>query len=298
MTDLIVLRDKEMPALFRAADLASRDEQRKFSRRMAVYLSLQVIAGVGGLVDIHLRDGTINFGGMLSAASFLGALAVSWSATTENLESNWHQFRACAESVKTLAWRYAVAAEPFPSDMSDTEADELFARRLRDLMNGLRGTVFPPPGNPTQITQQMRQMRALPLSERIDCYAQGRIEEQLTWYTEKALVNRRRAAQWRSAAAVTAIIGLFSGAARAFTIIDLDWLGVLASLSASLTAWTQTRQHVALASNYSIAAQEISLIRDNIPYQASATTWTGFTTDAELAISREHTMWLARRTQR
>ncbi|WP_170134411.1 DUF4231 domain-containing protein [Murinocardiopsis flavida] len=291
-----MLRDENLPALFRASDHASSDNQRKFVLRTGVYLGLLVVAAFGSAVDVSVLNGSVNAGGALSAAAFLCALSLGWSATTRRMENQWHQFRACAESVKTLAWRYSIAADPFPSRMSTVDADALFGQRLRDLIDGLRGADLPPLDGSAQITPQMRTLRASPLNRRIESYAQGRLDQQLAWYTLKARTNRRRATQWSIAASVAATLGAFAGVGRALTIIDFDWLGILAVLSASLTAWTQTRQHQALSSNYSITVHELGLIRDRVPRKPNEQVWAHFTADAELAISREHTTWLARRT--
>jgi hypothetical protein len=62
----------------------------------------------------------------------------------------------------------------------------------------------------------------------------------------------------------------------------------------SATAWAQLKQHRILAPSYALAAQELSLVREKLAGIADEDAWSLEMSDAEDAISREHTMWLAR----
>ena len=73
-------------------------------------------------------------------------------------------------------------------------------------------------------------------------------------------------------------------------------LGVIASLIAAATAWTQARQFGNLAAAYTIAHQELTSIRGLLARPLEETEWSEFVDSAEGAISREHTMWRAART--
>jgi SMODS and SLOG-associating 2TM effector domain 1 len=46
-------------------------------------------------------------------------------------------------------------------------------------------------------------------------------------------------------------------------------------------------------SAYRLTARELAIVRDRID-TTDDTTWAAFVSDAEDAVSREHTMWLAR----
>jgi hypothetical protein len=62
-----------------------------------------------------------------------------------------------------------------------------------------------------------------------------------------------------------------------------------------LGLWLQTKQHQVLAHAYAVTAQELSSIRSLIQWQESESDWSAFVDDAETAISREHTLWRAKR---
>jgi hypothetical protein len=76
--------------------------------------------------------------------------------------------------------------------------------------------------------------------------------------------------------------------------IDIDILGVAAAGAAAGTAWIQLKQHRTLAASYALAAQELSLALVRLENARDDEHWALEVSDAEEAISREHTMWLAR----
>jgi len=80
--------------------------------------------------------------------------------------------------------------------------------------------------------------------------------------------------------------------------IQIDILPVVAAVVAGATAYVQTKQHEALASAYTVANLELADIAELLPAVADEKHWARFVDEAENAISREHTMWKARRTER
>jgi hypothetical protein len=76
-------------------------------------------------------------------------------------------------------------------------------------------------------------------------------------------------------------------------MVDLDLLGVAAACASAAIAWNHAQPEPQLVSAYTLTAREVAIIRDRIP-TTDDTTWPGFVSDAEDAVSREHTIWLAR----
>jgi hypothetical protein len=75
----------------------------------------------------------------------------------------------------------------------------------------------------------------------------------------------------------------------------LGAVGVLTSLCASLLAWMQVKQYQELSQSYAIAAHELGLISVLAEHGQSEVDFSAFVADAETAMSREHTLWAARR---
>jgi hypothetical protein len=56
------------------------------------------------------------------------------------------------------------------------------------------------------------------------------------------------------------------------------------------------KQFRVLRTSYAFAAQELATIAILLPHVDTEVEWSDFVSNAELAISREHAMWLARRS--
>jgi hypothetical protein len=70
---------------------------------------------------------------------------------------------------------------------------------------------------------------------------------------------------------------------------------VLASIAAVLVGWREVKQYGQLGHAYSLAAQELGLVEVRAAHVVTDDDLAAFVADAEQAISREHTMWAARR---
>jgi hypothetical protein len=147
-----------------------------------------------------------------------------------------------------------------------------------------------------QITATMRAARALPLNDRIEVYVRCRIDEQRDWYSSKAGENAKLANKyyWYVIAAQVAALVL-----ALFRVQYPDEVfhaaGPLAALSAALIAWTQLKRYQEHSQAYSVASHELGLIKERARHLQTDTELSAFVGDSENAISREHTLWLARR---
>lgn len=79
-------------------------------------------------------------------------------------------------------------------------------------------------------------------------------------------------------------------------MVDADLLGIASGAAASIAAWTGLRQYRSLAVAYALTAHELRLVRDSLPHAEDEARWAQVVSDAEQAISREHTLWRARRS--
>jgi len=281
-----------MPAAFESADSLSTRAQRGAVSLTSLSLILLVLSAVGGVINYRVRNETIDVGGLVSLACFTGALFVMLTLAARRPEREWYLGRAAAESIKTLCWKYSVSGAPFNADMSDP--DGLLVRRIGGTIRGTQLS-WVPPTRTDEITQTMRNLRALPLQQRIEAYDTGRIGEQLDWYLSKARSNKSRGNLWSGLTALATLMGVLVGLCRAFTIVQADVLGIFAAAAAAASSWGQFRQHMTLATAYSVASLELGLVRANLRKVATEDQWARLVSDSEDAISREHTLWVARR---
>jgi hypothetical protein len=283
----------DFPALYRSADRESERAQRSYLRSLRVRLGALLVAAFGGALTLSIAGG-FQVGGGLAFLAFACALGAELFLARTSPLTTWYEGRAAAESAKTLAWRYMVRAEPFELDTPDV--DQQFLAQTYSLLQDLRsislGTAEP---DAHQISDKMRQVRALDFDERRQVYLANRISDQQRWYSEKARWNDRRARGWVLVSIVLEIAGLIGGALKAFGWINFDLLGFLAASAAGVAAWIEAKQHRNLATAYGIASQELASIATELPRVTGEDRWAAFVAQAEEAISREHTLWRASR---
>lgn len=294
----VTLREEDLPALYHAANQNSMEAQKRYLGWTAAGLVMLLIAaGAGALNPWWVNEDIEDLWGLVAAAAFSIAMLLRLHLLTDRPERSWYGGRAAAESARTLAWRYSVGGEPFRIDQNPDEVDAMFINRLREILTDLGGTgITLPPDKNEQITQRMRELRVRPLEERKEAYRTGRIEDQRDWYSRKGRWHKVRADRWNLVLMFVEILGLVLAITRAVGAHEIDLLGLAGAVVAVGASWLQTKQHSNLSQAYSVACQELSAIRDLVPSKKTEDTWARFVTEAEDAISREHTLWRASRT--
>lgn len=234
-----------------------------------------------------------------SALLLLLGVVLTILLNQKTLKQRWYGGRAAAESVKTLAWRYMLCAEPFSHGLPPAAARQLFVQSLREILAESEVlAVALPDSEAMQITDAMDRVRRLALAERKETYLSERVLEQLNWYRSRAEKNATSQSWLFSAVIITQLMAF--GAAMSLSVWPEFWInpaGIFATLAASFLAWLQVKQHEELAQSYAVAAHELSLVREAGMLVAHESELSAFVADAETAISREHTLWLARRDQ-
>lgn len=282
-----------LPALYDATDEASLTGQRWFLVARRVQLGSLVVAAVAGLLT--LRVGSIDLAGVVALLAFTLVLVAQLLVEMYQPQRAWYEGRAAAESIKHLAWKYAVRADPF---LSHEDADQTFIGRIKETLGALASLKLAPTTG-DQITAWMRESRASDSETRRQVYLMHRLREQRDWYARRATQHRTSARVWRLALAVIVILGALGGVAKTFSVIDLDAIGLAATAASAVTAWVESKQFDALAVTYGAASHDLGLsdsLAKGVPDTDEA--WSRFVNDAEDAISREHRMWTASRSGR
>lgn len=283
----------DFPALYRSADRASLAAQRRFLVALRVRLVGLLLAAVGGAIT--WAAGRVELGGMLALLAFLLALGAELYNAVLRPDRSWYEGRAAAESVKTLTWRYVVKGESF-EDAVALQTDRTFVQELREVLQDLDDLELSTNDETeSQITQKMRSLRTQDFTARRELYLNGRLRDQQGWYSRKARWNDKRRRMWLLSSIVVELAGVVVGAARAFGVLDVDLLGVLAAIAAIITAWVQAKQHETLATAYGVTAQELASVASEAEALTDEGSWARFVDEAEEAISREHTLWRASR---
>ncbi|PYC85368.1 DUF4231 domain-containing protein [Streptomyces tateyamensis] len=294
-----VSEQRLLPELFRLADGASLLGQRRAVS--LVRWELALLTGAAALAALGPAACS-----WAAAAGYLAAAVLAALLTRQQPQGLWYEGRAAAESVKTLAWKYAVRADQGrrpPTGPPD--AERLYHRQLADLLRAFRDSPVLPadPGQHTVVTEAMRELRAQPLAVRREVYLRERVEAQRAWYRDKAAHCDRagRLTDWLGV--LLPGLALPGAVLRALGLLGLEPLGALSALAASVIAWSQLRQYRPLAAAYRLAAEELALVREQLAgldpaAKGSEELWARLARDAEDAVSREHTTWQARREVR
>lgn len=80
-----------------------------------------------------------------------------------------------------------------------------------------------------------------------------------------------------------------------FSHLDIWTVDIFTTTAAAILVWMQSKRFTELSTSYSLAAHEISLIRERSKNSFTENDFSIFVGDAENAFSREHTQWAARK---
>ena len=276
------------PAIFHAADDASVSSQRWFLRLSACRLwALVTVAALAAFAVLIDRWTAVIALAPISIAVFVEVLLLAWRP-----DRRWYQARAVAESAKTLAWRYQVGGRPLGLRMTDDEASAELVARLRGLLDQFHHLSLPPTRH-DQVTPRMRRLRSLPLKERMAEYQQGRIQDQREWYASKADWNRKRAFWFQIGLVVIELTAFGMAIVTAAYGLSVSVYSLLAALAVAGVGWLQIRQHRTVSDAYALASHDLAAINSTLDSVDGEEAWEEFVDQAEEAISREHTLWLA-----
>jgi hypothetical protein len=210
--------------------------------------------------------------------------------------------RAVAESVKTSAWRYAMAAEPFIASLPPADVDLLFVKTLKEIMQDQQSLSFSSNANTDtqpQITDQMRDLRSQTWKERIVIYLRDRVNDQRGWYTKKARASETSESQAFLLILGTQLLSIIAlGAFAVWSNLRINIATVFTATTAALLAWLQVKRYQETSQSYAVTAHELGFIAEAGKYIQSEDNFSKFVADAENAMSREHTLWAARRQSR
>lgn len=301
MTDMersLPVGENDLPAAFQVADQGAKRTRNSYLWASRINLILILVGAISTSWAIESAQGRTALA-ILGALSLGIGLLVSLYIKLSDAEKTWFAYRAVAESIKTMTWRYSTKAIPYGPELSLKEADSLFTEQLALVLRVPRSRhaiLVGDRGMSEQITARMRQFRETSLLARRELYIRDRIREQQNWYATKAKENAQKGSLLLFA--VMVFQGLAIGAAVLlvrWSDFNLNFASIFSTVAAVIIAWQELKNHQELAYAYGQAAQELGLIIAREQHIGTDQDLSQFVSDAENAISREHTMWLARR---
>jgi hypothetical protein len=252
-----------------------------------------VAAAMTGAFSFRTGRGT-DLAGFATAVALVGAITAETWLVKEKPEKAWYDGRVLAESAKTLTWRFAMCAVPFPRELGRDEAERRFVDQLANLLKGAAPTVIE--AHPrTALNETLRGLRASSLEERREVYLRDRITDQREWYAAKSKLNRSRAARWKTILVMTEAAGVVAALLRATGVLDIDLAGIVAAMAGAGVAWLSLKKYEHLGQSYAYATSELAIVQDRLTLIATEEAWAIEIGEAEEVTSREHVMWRATR---
>ncbi len=295
-----MMTNDSYPSLYRYADAASLKAQGTYLLFNKVYLGSLVLGSATSAftaigsptVNIYLYTGL--------AIVLVVGLLILWAMRARQDDKIWFDGRAVAESVKTATWRFMMRAQPFHEGSS---AETLFLADIKEIREArphlAKNLAAAMNADGTAITDFMKGKRSSSLEERRDFYASARIRDQKTWYAKKAKWNVNTGAKWFWAIAFLQVaIVTFAVVQAASGGLGINPIPIVTTCAAAMAAWSQMKRHDESAQSYALAAQELEEIEAITNNQAGEDAFAQLVEQAENSISREHTMWCARRDVR
>jgi len=224
---------------------------------------------------------------------FMGIIAVQVSGVADKAEKEWYEARAASESIKAASWEFATGGEAFR--LGDTASEERFRQLMGGILEQLPRLDVPSASRANaSVTASMTSLRRSSMEVRRAAYREGRVDDQLVWYSKKSKWNKDRAKRSRGILIGIAAVAILLGILRIRGNIDIDLMSVMAALSSGVIVWMQAKKYTQLTEAYSVTSHEIALLSSTIDDERTEQEWAQFIHDAEAAFSREHTMWKAR----
>jgi len=294
------ISENDFPALHGSASRASVSAQAEFVFLVRLALGLLIIGTVPNVfrdISPDLRD-VLLWG---TAIALLFSVIVFVAIRLRKREKIWFAARALAESTKTMSWRYMMVADPYGHGDQNAVDQKLRSDlvRLIETEKEVFGSMEAATAGASQITVKMKAIRSSDYRVRLSTYIDSRIRDQQSWYSTKAKLNRKLSNIFFwviLGSQFAAVIAAFVQAAKPTSPVYLS--GLLAAIATALVAWTQMRRHEDLSKSYSLATHELAGILSQSEHISSDKALADFVGDAENAVSREHTLWVARRDTR
>jgi hypothetical protein len=299
--DIADLEKAGLPALYYAADVSAIKSQRLYLRLLLTVLITTVAAPVFIFAASAWPCITqpFRYGAFIC---LLTSLLVTGKIKDSQKERGWYGSRAVAESVKTTAWRYAMAAEPFTSNLPPADVDLLFVKTLKDIMQDQQSLNFSSDATTDtqpQITDRMRNLRSQTWKERMTFYLKNRVNDQRAWYTKKARTSETNETRTFLLILGTQLLSAIAlGVFAVWSNLRINIATVFTATTAALLAWLQVKRYQETSQSYAVTAHELGFIAEAGKHIQSEDDFSKFVADAENAMSREHTLWAARRQSR
>jgi len=291
------MTDADQPALWRSSDAAAVDTQRRYMFWIKAHLA---VLAACGLISAWSPDNACYERLVSGAVALLmfGALMIGLLLKLTRIDDIWFRTRALAENAKAAAWRFAMKPKPATTELDEAEArayEEELAQ-LRKRFSQLEKVLVRFADNGPQTTPEMQRLRSLPPAGRLEAYVRFRLQDQIDWYRNKAKANANAETRWFYWIFLIEALAIVVAVSRIFLHQEYNPVGGVTAMAAGFVAWSQTKRFSDLATSYAVACDDLKGLREGVSRVHDDTALLRLVADVEGAISREHRLWVVKRT--
>ena len=292
-----IIEDQHFPALYQSADQSSLSAQRRYLWLQKGHIGCLILGSVGAALATIVPAATVTWVYIILAIVLvIGIFLTSVSRVLRN-DKVWFDCRAIAESTKTATWRFMMKAVPFKDDSTANQSFITQLQRIREARpSSPKDLAQSLDANTQTISGFMNNMRRKSVDERRNLYFEARLRDQKAWYVSKAKFNSKKETCWFWTIVIIQVVAV--GLAiiwAASSSMPVNMVPFLMTCAASAVAWSQMKRYGELAQTYSLAAQELGEQEAIALSITGEDSFLGLVEQVEEIISREHTMWCARR---
>ncbi|MFC1621272.1 DUF4231 domain-containing protein [Candidatus Omnitrophota bacterium] len=285
------------PTTFKNAETASSFHKKncilleKIKYGAIILASFIAIFPFNSIVGLHWPS-------LFSGLALLTAIVVLFVEKNLEHQKGWYESRALAEAVKAESWKFRCACGYYLKDRSESDIILDFLKYLSKIR-----TELPSTNNVTgcsivgnEISHEMKNSRSLPLKERAILYKNSRIEEQIRWYSDKAKTTSNNYRNYFIGAVGCLLAGVtFAGARFLGHLNQFSFAGFLSAVTLTLFGWMQIRRYETLSIAYTKVVTELRAIAQALTDTVQDDKDLDICVrDAELVISKEHTIWVTK----
>ncbi|MEL7449159.1 MAG: DUF4231 domain-containing protein [Pseudomonadota bacterium] len=254
-------------------------------------LAVTVAGATAGALADALREAASTtpawlVSGIGSAGSVLLAIATLITATllTVSRQQRWTINRAVAEALKSECFRYATRTAPYDS----ADAAERLAARTQRLTEAL-GANAPSSTGPARTG-------GLPHHLAATDYLHRRVEDQQSWYADKAYAARNSLARFRL---VSILLGTLAALLPVIgTLLDkpgpASWAALATTAGTAIGSFVYAERFAFLAESYAAAANRLDALRKRWDVSPQGDDdLQRLVDDVEQALSTENSAWMA-----
>lgn len=291
---------KDYPCSFQSSDSASLLSQKQFILCSKINFASLILAALCSSVYLESSSSYYRLLIWIVIIALGISLLSRFYIKIKKLDIKWYNSRAVAESIKSATWRYAMGVDPYASSLSGDIAGKMFIETINTIIKSypeINEAMAVCLSSGEQISKRLHEIRGLSLDDKKSIYLNSRIKKQRSWYQGKAKFNGEQENKWFILNIILEVLAILVAiymlnASSSF----LNPIGLLTTLAGIIIAWTEIKKFKELSQSYVLAAQELASAGSLIEGVNDVVALSKYVADTESAISREHTMWCAKRS--